>query len=60
MNGSGLRSNGPMRSLASRAGLNVLQPEPSFSPCAPLHCELAAAPSAGVPAAAEKDVPYCS
>lgn len=53
---SGLRSNGPMHSLAPRAGLVVPQPEPSFSPCARLYCGLAAAPSAGGPAAAERDV----
>lgn len=51
MNGSALRSNGPMQSLAG------LSPEPSLSPCAPLYCELAAAPSAGGPIAAERDVP---
>lgn len=53
--GSGLRSNGTMRSLAGRAVL-VVHPEPSFSPCVPLYCEQAAAPSAGGPAAAERDV----
>lgn len=60
MNGFGLRSNGPMCSLASRAGLDDPRPEPSFSPCAPLYCELAAAPSAGGPIAAERDVPDSS
>lgn len=55
MIGSGLRSNGTMRSLAGRAVL-VVHPEPSFSPCVPLYCERAAAPSAGGPAAAERDV----
>ena len=55
MIGSGLRSNGTMRSLAGRAVL-VVHPEPSFSPCLPLYCERAAAPSAGGPAAAERDV----
>ncbi len=58
MNGSGLRSSGTMRSLAGRDEL-VLHPEPSFSPCAPLYCERAAVPSAGGPAAAERDVPVC-
>lgn len=44
--GSGLWSNG--------SGW----PEPSFLPCFPLSCEWTAAPCAGGPAAAERDLPY--
>lgn len=59
VNGSSRQSSGPMWSLASRVGLDILHPEPSFSPCVPLYCEQAAAPSAGGPAVAERDVPGC-
>lgn len=58
VNGSGLQSDGPMRSLAGWARL-ALYPEPSFSPCLPPYCERAAAPSAGGPAAAQMNVPDC-
>lgn len=53
---NGLLTYGPMQSLAAWAEL-VLHPEPSFSQCASLYCLRAAAPSAGGPAAAERDVP---